>query len=220
MIKWKNIDFSTKGIIVEKVPTISKAEKVINQYSVPYRNGVLNVDTGVYNTFIVSVSCHAKDTTNFDEIKEFLDGYGTLSFDGQREYTATIKNAIEFEKVQMFKRFPVQFEVNPIAYDITPTTFTGTGTLSISGATATMYPTITLVCSGDVSVTINNNTFYLDDSDGTYILDCLNKVVTKNSVNASGIMSGDFPTLKNGNNTISSTGTITSLTIEYKKAYL
>lgn len=219
MIKWKNVDFSTKGIIVENKPTISKAEKNIEKYEVPYRNGFLSVDNGTYNSFIVSLSCHAKDTANFDEIKEFLDGYGTLSFDGQREYTAIIKNAISFEVVQMFKKFPVQFEVNPIAYDITATTFSGTGTLTISGASTKMYPKITLVATGDVSVTINNNTFYLDDADGTYILDCGNKVITKNGLNASPIMLGDFPYLVNGENTISTSGTIT-ISIEYKKAYL
>lgn len=219
MIKWKNVDFSTKGIIVENKPTISKAEKNIEKYEVPYRNGFLSVDNGTYNSFIVSLSCHAKDTANFDEIKEFLDGYGTLSFDGQREYTAIIKNAISFEVVQMFKKFPVQFEVNPIAYDIVPTTFDGTGILTITGATYTIEPTITLVANGDISVTINNNTFYLNNADGTYILDCHNKVITKNNVNASSIMSGNFPTLHNGTNTISTTGSVT-ISTEYKKAYL
>lgn len=219
MIKWKNQDMLSKGIIVENIPPISKAEKVIQQYSVPYRNGFLSVDTGVYNPFIVSLSCHAKEDANYDVIKEFLDGYGTLSFDGEREYTAIIKNAIDFDKVQMFRKFAVQFEVNPIAYDITPTTFSGTGTLQITKSTTIVYPLITITATGDVSVTINNNTFYLDGADGTYIVDSLNKVITKNGVNASSIMRGDFPTLKNGNNTISTTGTIT-ISTEYKNAYL
>lgn len=82
-----------------------------------------------------------------------------------------------------------------------------------------MFPTITIVASGDVSITFNNNTFYLDDADGTYILDCQNKIITKNGVNAASIMRGDFPTLKVGTNTISSTGTAT-ISTEYKKAYL
>lgn len=219
MVIWKNVEFRNKGIIVDKTPTISKAQKRIEQFVVPYRNGFLSVDSGVYDSFVVQVECHAKEDADFDEIKAFLDGYGTLSFDGEREYTAIIKNAIEFSKAHHFKRFPVQFEVNPIAYDIIPSTFSGTGTLTINDATTEMFPTITIVASGDVSMTINNNTFYLDDADGTYILDCQNKVITKNGVNAANIMRGDFPTLQVGTNTISSTGTAT-ITTEYKKAYL
>ena len=221
MVKWNNIDFSTKGIVVEKTPTISKGKKRIDIYEVDGRNGFLSIDKGTYEPFSLQVECHAKETANFDEIKAFLDGYGTLTFDGEREYTAVINNAIPFEKVQMFKSFAVQFMVNPIAHDITPTTLNlaGLNTFTISGATALIHPTITITATGDVTVTINGTTFSLDDASGTYILDCENKVITKNSINAASIMSGDFPTFTNSN-TISTTGTITTLTASYKKAYL
>ena len=226
MVKWNNTDFSSKGIIVEKTPTISKGKKRIETYTIDGRNGFLSIDRNTYEPFSVSVECHAKETANFDEIKSFLDGYGTLTFDNQREYTAIINNAIPFEKVQMFKSFVVQFMVNPIAHDINATTINLLNDLdandrfTITGATAMMYPTITITCSGDVEITINNKTFSLDDADGTYILDCENKVITSNGVNASNIMSGDFPTFINGTNEVETTGTISVLSASYKKAYL
>lgn len=221
MIKWKNIDLSTKGIVVEKTPTISKGKKRIETYTIDGRNGFLSIDRGTYEPFSLSIQCHAKEDANFDEIKAFLDGYGTLSFDGVREYTAIVNNAIPFEKVQMFKSFVIQFMVNPIAHDITATTIDLlSGDFTITGATALMHPTLTITCSGDVSITINNNTFTLDDADGTYILDCENKVITSSGVNASNIMSGDFPTFKNGENDVETSGTITTFTASYKKAYL
>lgn len=221
MVKWNNIDFKDKGIVVEKTPTISKGKKRIDTYTIDGRNGFLSIDKGTYEPFSLQVECHAKETANFDEIKAFLDGYGTLTFDNEREYTAIVNNAIPFEKVQMFKSFAVQFMVNPIAHDITPTTIdiTNEEEFTISGATALMHPTITITATGDVTVTINGTTFSLDDADGTYILDCENKVITKNGLNASNIMSGDFPTFINSN-TITTLGTITSLTASYKKAYL
>ena len=225
MVKWNNIDFKDKGIIVEKTPTISKGQKRIDTYTIDGRNGFLSIDRGTYEPFSLQVECHAKETANFDEIKAFLDGYGTLSLDGEREYTAIVNNAIPFEKVQMFKSFVVQFMVNPIAHDITPTTInllTGLtdGKFTITGTYTDIEPTITITCSGDVSITINNKTFTLDDADGTYILDCQNKVITKNGVNASNIMSGDFPIFKVGENTIETTGTITAFSASYKKSYL
>lgn len=221
MVKWNNIDFKDKGIVVEKTPTISKGKKRIETYSVEGRNGFLSIDRGTYEPFSVSVECHAKETTNFDEIKAFLDGYGTLTFDNEREYTAIVNNAIPFEKVQMFKSFVVQFMVNPIAHDITPTTIDLLdGDFEITGATSDMTPIITIEATGDISVTINNNTFEIYEADGEYILDCENKVITHNGLNASGSMNGDFPIFKVGENTIETTGTITSMNASYKKAYL
>lgn len=220
MVKWNGIEFKTKGIVVEKTPTISKGKKRIDTYSIDGRNGFLSIDKGTYEPFSVSVECHAKETANFDEIKAFLDGYGTLSFDNDREYTAIVNNAIPFEKVQMFKSFVVQFMVNPIAHSIT--TYTK-DLLEESSFTIDTYadiqPTITLTCSGDVSITINDNTFTLTGASGTYILDCENKVITKNGINAANIMLGDFPILK-ASNTITTIGTISVMNASYKKAYL
>ena len=122
MVKWKNVDLSTKGIVVEKTPTISKGNKKIDIFEIEGRSGFLSIDKGTYEPFSIKLECHAKETANFDEIKAFLDGYGTLSFNNDREYTAVINNAIPFEKVLMFKSFVISFMVNPIAHDITPTT--------------------------------------------------------------------------------------------------
>lgn len=221
MVKWKGIDLSTYGIIVEKTPTISKGKKDIETYSVAGRNGFLSIDKGTYQPFSLQVECHAKETANFDNIKAFLDGYGTLSFDNEREYTAIVNNAIPFEKVQMFKSFAIQFMVNPIAHDITPTTLSITDDFTISGATARINPTLTLVASaGGADVLINGVEFTTSNEEAaTYILDCENKVITKNGVNAANEMSGDFPYFKNGENTYEGTG-VTSLSASYKKAYL
>lgn len=223
MIKWKNKNFSELGIIVEQIPTISKAKKKIEVMQVAGRNGFVSIDTGAYEPFSLTLSCHCTDNANLDEIKAFLDGYGTLSLDGIRQYTAIVDNAIPLTTIlPIFKKFPVRFLVNPIAEDITATTANLLSASELSITTyATIYPTLTITCSGDVSITINNQTFYLSDTNGTYTLDCKNKIIKdSNNNNASGLMSGDFPTFKNGTNAISKTGTITAFTTTYKKTYL
>lgn len=224
MLKWKGIDFKTKGIIVEKIPTISKGKKNIDVYTIPGRNGFLSVDNGTYSEFVVSVECHF-NSQNFsiDKIKEYLDGYGTLSFDGLKEYNAIINNSISFEKIEQFKKFIVQFLVNPISEDINETSVTITEestSIEIDDATATMYPTLLITATGDASVTINNHTFYLKNVDGECILDSKNKVITCNGVNISNKMLYDFPSLQPGINVISTIGTITAFVIKFRKAYL
>lgn len=220
MVKWNNIDFSSMGIVVEKTPKISKGQKRIETYSVAGRNGFLSIDKGTYEPFSLQVECHAKETANFDDIKAFLDGYGTLSFDGEREYTAIVNNAIPFEKVQMFKSFVVSFMVNPISHDITATNINITSDTFNVGGNYETYPILTIVATGDIEVTINNSTFAIEGADGTYILDCDKKIITKNGLNAANVMSGEFPKFVVGENTIDTTGTITSISASYKNAYL
>jgi phage-related protein len=227
MVKWKGIEFSTKGIIVEKTPSIMKGKKRFEKYEIEGRNGVLVIDKGTYDSFVVTLECHFDISRySIEEIKEFLDGYGTLSFDGKKEYTAIIQNQIEFEKVSMFRKFPIQFLVNPICTDINSTLLeveSNNYEINIEEATANMYPLLTIKGSGDVSFTFNNKTFYLYElnQDNTYYLDCENKVIyDTNNVNCSRLMRYDFPYLKPKKNTISYTGTITLFQIEYKKAYI
>ncbi len=223
MLLWNNIDFKEKGIIVETTPKISKGKKKINIYEVEGRNGFLSVDTGAYDSFPLSIECHAKETANFDEIKLFLDGYGTLSVDGKREYTAIIQNSIPFEKVLMFKKFIVQFLVNPISESIQSFSYVVTeqnDILNISDATATIFPILEITGSGNISITINNKTFNLKNISGKYILNCKLKTITQNDLNASDKMQYDFPSLKPGENFISYIGNVTEFKITYRKAYL
>lgn len=226
MVLWNGINLRERGIIVEKIPDIIKGKKRFKSYEIEGRDGVLVVDKGTYDSFVCTLECHFDtDSQSINSIKEFLDGYGTLSFDGETEYTAYISNQIDFEKVAMFRKFPLQFSINPISKDITPTLFSVTEspiTLTIN-STYKMYPTITLIGSGDVTITINNKTFYLYDlnSSLTYTLDCEAKViVNSNNVNCANQMKYDFPVLEKGINNISYTGTLTKFDISYKKAYL
>ena len=226
MVLWNGTDLSTKGIIVEKIPSITKGKKRIDTYQVEGRNGLLVVDKGTYDSFVCSLSCHFNETYSIDDIKEFLDGYGTLSIDGVREYNAFIKNQIDFDEIERsgFRKFIIQFQCNPIAYDITGTDVLITespSTISIQ-QTFNTYPVIELEGTGNVEITFNNKTFYLYDleANNTYILDCNAKEIYVDNVNYSNKMAGDFPYLQKGTNTISYTGTITKFKITYKKAYL
>ena len=221
-VYWKGIDLKSYGIIVDKTPTISKGKKNIDTISIPGRNGFLTIDKGTYQPFVVSLECHARESANYDNIKELLDGYGTLSFDGERQYTAVIQNAIEFSKALQFKRFPIEFLVNPISEDVIATTYTvlsSGSTLTISGANAPMYPTLEITISGQTSFIVNGYSFSLSTA-GTYTLDCKNMVIVDNDDdNAASIMDGDFPVL-GSSNAISYDGSVTSFKIIYKKAYL
>lgn len=222
MIKWNNINLKDKGIIVEKTPSISKAKKKIDIQQIPGRNGFISIDTGVYEPFNMSLECHCNESANLDEIKSFLDGYGTLSVEDGKQYTAVINNTIPFDKVLGFKKFVINFLVNPIAEDTTVTELDLTELESfVIDSYEKVYPIITIECEGDITVSINENTFYLKNTNGTYILDCKNKIIKdSNGVNASNLMLYDFPYFKPGSNNIDTLGTIVSIVASYRNTYL
>ena len=161
MYKWKNEDLRDYGIIVEKIPTISKAKKKIDIMQIDGRNGFLSIDTGTYEPFNVTLECHCTDEANLNEIKAFLDGYGTLSFDGIKEYTAVIDNTIPFETIlPIFKKFQISFLVNPIAEKIEETIVDILEESELDITTyADIYPTLEIESTGNISVEINNIIF-------------------------------------------------------------
>lgn len=226
--EWNGVTLDSYGIIVDHVPNRIKANKRISTYTVPGRNGFLAIDEGTYEPFVLTLECHINtDDFDIDIVNDALDGYGTLSLDGEREYTAFINNQIDFIKVaQMpFRRFALQFMVNPIAQSIEEfnvTVSSSPQTINIWEANTTMYPILTIEGDGALEISINNQTFHLTaDSSETYTLDCdLKEITDSNGLNASSLMYGDFPSLIAGTNSVEYTGSVNLFTIKYRKAWL
>lgn len=220
--KWKGYSFNSKGIIIEKTPMPNIPKHSYTQYTIPGRDGYLAIDNKTYEPLTLSLECHL-DTNNVDmnEIRAWLDGYGELQIDNERIYTGFISNSISFEKITHFRKFIIQFRLQPLAKAVTPTTIDVLNEDSIDSDTYTKtYPKITITGTGDISCSINNVGFTIYDANGTYFLDCEAKIITKNGINQSMNMSGNFPYIVNGTNPIIKSGTITALSIEYSKTFI
>lgn len=220
--KWNGTSFNSKGIIIEKTPITNKPKHSYNQYTIPGRNGYLAIDNKTFEPLLLSIECHLDtNNVNMNDIRAWLDGYGELQINDERVYTGYISNSISFEKITHFRKFVIQFQLQPLAKAISATSVNA---LSLSTLVADTYvntsPKITITGTGDISLSINGTQFTIYDADGTYVLDCEAKIITKNGINQSSNMSGNFPELKNGNNSLVKSGTITALTIEYYKTFI
>ena len=220
--KWKGTTFNSMGIIIEKTPITNKPKHSYTQYTIPGKSGYLAVDNKTYDPLTLSIECHLNtDNVDMNEIREWLDGYGELQLDDEKTYRGFISNAISFEKIMNFRKFIIQFILQPLAKAITTTTINGLTESEFTSETYTpAYPTITITGTGTLTFFINSIGFTIYEADGTYILDCEAKVITKDGINQSAYMSGEFPYIVNGTNSITKTGTISAVTIEYNKNFI
>lgn len=202
-------------LILNTLPSIFKATKDIQKIEIVGRDGFLTQDNGSYKSIIKSVECTIRDLSQVDFICSWLTGGGEVIFSNEsdKKYKATIINQIEFSKIlQQFHSFIIQFECQPHKYSISNNliTLTAVGTV-FNPATANSKPAIKIYGTGPINLTINGITINLTsvvdyvtvDSD---LMDCYKDTVLMNNY-----MTGDFPLLIPGNNTISWTGTVSKI---------
>ena len=220
---FNNID-SKDYLIINKLPSIFKAERNIEKIEVEGRDGFLTIDDETYKGAIKPVECTIKDLKDIDFICSWLDGGGEVIFSNEPEkiYKAVIINQIEFKKVFVnFHSFLIQFEVQPHKYSIGNEIITleSVGTIFNSGG-AISKPIIKVFGTGDVDLSINGNIVNLINivdyvTINSDLMDCYKDTLLKNNE-----MSGEFPILEIGNNNISWTGTVSKLEITPNFRYL
>ena len=232
-IKWNGDKLEDFGVIVEKIPPFLKAKKRFKTYTIPGRDGILWVNENTLEPITLSLECHFnEDVANRDLLNKVFNTDGRLTLDGIRYYDGFINNNIDYEKVQNFRKFLLSFTLNPVAHEIAETTFTYDSTaqsnqILFDNYEYTTYPIIEidgtgqLIVSIEHDVNVNESFTIMADGNGAYTLDCGAKEIVRNNVNCSNVMSGEFPVLRPTINDIyvSGTGTLTSLTIKYHRAF-
>ena len=215
-----------KGIIITKMPPISKPAKRVEKIIIPGKNGVLHQDEGTYETVLIQIQCAVVEKCNIKEIVSWLNGTGELilSNDPDIFYNAHIINQIDYTSiVNLIHEFPLELELQPFSHSIEKykkVYSTGNDHIfNIPDATATMLPYIKVVGSGQINLTINNETMILNVNE--YIeLDCELLIAHKNFESADTAVSGNYFKLLPGLNEINILGNYTKLEIIYRKAYL
>ena len=215
-----------KGIIITKMPPISKPAKRIEKIIIPGKNGVLHQDDGTYETVVIQIQCAVVEKCNIKEIVNWLNGSGELilSNDPDIFYKANIINQIDYTSiVNLIHEFPLELELQPFSHSIEKYkkiyTKGNDHIFNIPDATAIMLPYIKVVGSGQINLTINNETMILNVNE--YIeLDCELLIAHKNYESADNAVSGNFFKLLPGLNEINILGNYTELEIIYRKAYL
>lgn len=215
---FKDIDSRELGLFMERCPEKISPKRRDETFTVPGRHGNLTTTDGAFDSYIRSAEFIVKDEKRIDEICAHFKGSNWLIFSSEpdRKYKARVANQIEFSHViRHFKRFVVEFEIQPFGYDIFEQTITKTAPFSLFNiGTFEAEPIITIFGNGNITLYVNSQSNFLKDITDKVIIDSEMKNAYNNSVSLNYKMNGDFPTLSLGENNISWIGNVTKLEIQ------
>lgn len=235
MADW--FDFAGKrstalGVFVQDFPPLTLAEERAEFKPIPGRSGSLTILEGgaVYDDIVLSINCFVRDLSALDQIAAWLRGSGVLVLGNMpsRYYVARCVNQIELAKVlrgRQHRTFAAVFRCQPYRYiHPQPAALTLTaspGSITNSG-TADAFPLITIVGSGDVTLTIGGRTLTITglatqitfDTETGFALDGSGNDLTDT-------VSVVWPfVIPPGISAVSWTGTVTSVTITRPWRYI
>ena len=223
---WKNKDsYLDYGIVINKRPPAVRAERNVQEIEVPGRDGDMTIDDGTYKPITFPFTCTLLDTTNLDAVISWLDGFSDLilSWQNDRAYKAKMINRIDIEqRLETLGEFPLIFKAQPFGYALVNglITLTTSPQTIVNSATKDSKPIVKVYGTGVINLTINSKLIALTNvvdyvTIDAVLMDCYKDTLLKNAD-----MSGDFPILQVGSNTISWTGTVTKVEIIPNWRYL
>lgn len=214
---FKNVSSKDMGILVNELPLVIKVNRDMNKIPIPGRDGFLTEDFGTYSGTIKSCECTLLDIDLVDQVLAWLDGSGEVIFSNQpdRIYQGSIINQIPFSRIiEQWYKFIVIFDCQPfpLMENNQDVTLTVAGNIYNSGAYKSK-PVIKIYGTGAINLTINSKVINLTNVSEYVTIDSNLMDSYKDTLLRNGDMVGEFPEFIVGENTISWTGTVTSVVI-------
>jgi len=206
------------GIIINKLPPQVIAENNIDEFEIQGRDGTLTIDYDTRKSYALPIECTLLDSDKIHEVETWLSGgYNelVLSWDNNFKYEARLNNKIDIaQSMEVLGEFQLLFNVQPYKKSLSDNlvTLQATGTIYNSGDVISL-PAIKVYGTGSITLTINGLNVYLTNVGGYVTIDSNLQDAFKDLVYKNADMSGLFPVLKVGNNTISWSGTVTKVEI-------
>lgn len=193
---------------------------------IPGRNGDIIQDNGCYKnverTYEVSFDAPNEDFATYaNAVSAWLHsttGYARL----EDSYEPNYYRMATYQESNIFENLYNQAGTATIVFECKPQRFlkTGDNIITIQNSLTIMNPTgfeaypLFKVTGTSGVLTVNGNSITFSSIDNFVMLDCELQDAYKENINKNSTISGTFPVLKTGSNTISWTGNITSVTMK------
>lgn len=215
MITLNGITSDSLGITVDGYSFKPIAKRRVESQHIPGRNGDLLIDEGVYDNYTQSYTIYWLPSTSLASISQWLNqsGYVKLIDSDLPEYyrMAQVSGPINpTNHRDCYTEASVSFNCKPqwflVSGDVTKTLNAATNI--VNPTTEYSRPLIVVYGTGDGVLKVNGENITLTSINTSITLD---SELMEASVNSK--MSGNFPTLKPGNNSIDWSGGITKVDI-------
>ena len=193
---------------------------------IPGRNGDIIQDNGCYKnverTYEVSFDAPNEDFATYANVVSAwlhsTTGYARL----EDSYEPNYYRMATYQESNIFENLYNQAGTATIVFECKPQRFlkTGDNTITIQNSLTIMNPTgfeaypLLKVTGTSGVLTVNGNSITFSSIDDFVMLDCELQDAYKETTNKNSTVSGTFPVLKPGSNTISWTGGISSVTMK------
>lgn len=213
-------------IQVAHPPGYAYPERDYTVTHIPGRNGDIIQDNGCYKnverTYEVSFDATNEDFATYaNAVSAWLHsttGYARL----EDSYEPNYYRMATYQESNIFENLYNQAGTATIVFECKPQRFlkTGDNTIAIQNSLTIMNPTgfeahpLFKVTGTSGVLTVNGNSITFASIDDFVMLDCELQDAYKENINKNSTISGIFPVLKTGSNTISWTGDISSVTMK------
>ena len=221
-IIWNNKDSrDIKGLIISELPPITKPNMRVKETVIDGVDGSIIEELGYESydkTMIIGLTAGA----NLDEVMGYFMGSGEVVFSNEPEryYIARIIRGIDYQRFLRYRVASVTFRVQPFKYDRVEVVREETGRTSMiveNRGNVNAKPLITITGSGTVELKVNSDipicTYTFPSTDTSVVLDCEKQDAYLGGVLKNRHMTGEFPVLPKGNNTLSWSGNVTKIQI-------
>lgn len=225
-IIWRGVDSSTiEGLIICELPPITKPKMRVQETTIDGVDGSIIEELG-YESYDKSLKIGLTYNFDVDKIIKYFTGEGQVVFSNESDkyYNAKIIERIDYERLLRFKEATVKFRVQPFKYKLNESaiTLTESGTVTNVGLEYSK-PIMKITGSGTVEVLVNGLaifTYTFPENETEVIIDSEKEDAYLGTVLKNRTMTGEFPRLLDGENTISWSGNVTSIVVEPKSRWL
>ena len=224
-ITWAGVPLSTvTNVLIENAPETNRPARKVDRYEVPGRNGDIVVAQDAWENVprTYDLVAYGGDYNQMTSaLMEWLyapSGYQRLedSFDALVYRLAYVSEATDIENlVNENGRCTVSFECDPRRFLKTgesAVTLSGTGTIT-NPTRFTAKPIITVSGSGNGTIECGGNTITIAGIYDGMTIDCEQMDAYAGTTNLNNLVSGSFPVIPGGEQTITITGGITSINV-------
>jgi phage-related protein len=224
-ITWAGVALSSLGnVLIEEAPETNRPARKVDRYEVPGRNGDIVVPQNAWENvtrsyeLVVYAGDYNQMTSALMEWLYAPSGYQRLedSFDALVYRLAYVSEATDIENlVNENGRCTVSFECDPRRFlkaGESAVTLSGTGTIT-NPTRFTAKPVITVSGSGNGTIECGGNTITIAGIYDGMTIDCEQMDAYAGTTNLNNLVSGSFPVIPGGEQTITITGGITSISV-------